>query len=113
MIGNSMQKKRKIDVSYIRMEKTDTNQDLMRKVREAFPRILKDVARSVGEQSWGSIVPGAGQNAMRKDWGGRAKGIRDAALEFLRTCTVEEKQRIAERMFDQLKVRRDLLNGKY
>ena len=93
-----MKKKRVIDLSFIRIASTDTDAELMVKVRQAFPELLRKIARRIG-----------GVKNPRSE---RERFIREAATEYLRELTAPQKQEIALQVCAELKTKRDLMPKK-
>jgi hypothetical protein len=106
-----MKKKPSIDVSRFRIERNDTDADLMIKLRRELPAAIKELARQIGELEWSleeRVLRRAGAKSNR---GERAKFIRERELEYLRDLTPAQRQEIAERIFTELKTRRQILGG--
>ena len=107
-----MKKKRVIDLSFIRIASTDTDAELMVKVRQAFPELLRKIARRIGENQWSGETAGSGRTGVKNPRSERERFIREAATEYLRELTAPQKQEIALQVCAELKTKRDLMPKK-
>ena len=105
-----MKQKQKIDLSGINVTRADTDADLLIKVRQAMPELLKAWARQVGRSNPSEPKTyRSRQKPMKGARNERARSSKERELEFLRDLTPDTRKEFAERVFQQLKDRRDLL----
>ena len=107
-----MKKKPRIDVSRIRVAVTDTDDDIMIKIRQALPTLLQEYARQIAEAQWNAMNRRVSHTDIKSHRGERAKFIRDNATEWLQELTPAKKQEAALLICKELKERRDALTPK-
>ena len=108
-----MKKKRVIDLSFIRVAASDTDEDLMTKVRQDFPELLRKIARQIGESQWATEEARTRHTGVKNSRSEREKFIRDVATEYLHDLTPIQREEIALQIRAQLKEKRDLMAGKW
>jgi hypothetical protein len=105
-----MKQKQKIDLSSIHVTRADTDADLLIKVRQAMPELLRSWARQVGRRNPSEPTSyRSRQRAMKGARNEQARSSKEREQEFLRELTADTRKEFAERVFQQLKDRRDLL----
>ena len=105
-----MKQKQKIDLSGIHVTRADTDADLLIKVRQAMPELLKAWARQVGRRNPSEPTSyRSRQKSMKGVLNERARSSKESEMEFLRELSPDVRKEFAERVFQQLKERRDLL----
>lgn len=105
-----MKEKQKIDLSSIHVTRADTDADLLIKVRQAMPELLRNWARQVGRRNPSEPTSyRSRQKVMKGARNEHARSSKEREQEFLRELTPETRREFAERVFQQLKERRDLL----
>ena len=102
-----MAKKRKIDLSFVRVEADDTDEILKAKAAAALPKVLREAGRYAAEQAWNGLTRTFRNSIIKTDQAERSKFIRETQEEFIRERSLQERELDALEIFAELKKARD------
>ena len=104
-----MKKTFTVQLGDIPVEASDTDAILLTKAQNHLPQALKRLGEKAGQEAWATMERELRNSPLKlnRSSSEKAKFIREAAAEFVKTATAADKKNVVETIFEQLQQQRN------